>query len=133
MARLLVTASVFVIGLFMVLLALAFLFQPETTAATIGIAATNTQGLSTLRADFLGFFGIIGVCMVWGAWRRNGDVLLVPAIIMVVVIAGRIVSAIMDGPYEGFMVPIMLEAVIAALLLAARAMVPHHRVEEIAG
>jgi len=133
MARLLVTASVFVIGLFMVLLALAFLFQPETTGAGIGLAATNTQGLSTLRADFLGFFGIIGICMVWGAWRRNGDVLMVPAIIMLVVITGRIISAIVDGPYEGYMVPIAMEAIIAALLFTARAMVPHHRMEEIAG
>jgi len=91
------------------------------------------RDLSTLRADFLGFFGIIGICMVWGAWRRNGDVLMVPAIIMLVVITGRIISAIVDGPYEGYMVPIAMEAIIAALLFTARAMVPHHRMEEIAG
>lgn len=131
--RLVVTALVFLIGLFMLLLALSFLFQPETTAATIGIAASTTQGLSTLRGDFLGFFGIIGISMLWGAWRRNGDLLLLPAIIMLVVIAGRIVSVIVDGPYDGYLAPMVIEAAIAGLLFAARAMLPHHTVEEIAG
>lgn len=133
MARLFVIASVFVIGMFMIMLALAFLLQPESTAASLGLVASNTQGLSTLRADFLGFFGIIGICMMWGAWRSNGDVLLVPAIIMLVVIAGRITSAMLDGAFPGYWMPIAIEALIAALLLVARTMVPHRRVKDIAG
>jgi nitrate reductase gamma subunit len=129
--RLFVTALVFLGGLFMVLLALSFLFQPESTAAGIGIAATRTQGLSTLRGDMFGFFGIIGICMLWGAWKRKGDLLLVPAIIMVVVIIGRIVSATQDGTYDGYLVPMAIEALIAALLLLARSMLPHHTLEEV--
>lgn len=129
--RLFVTALVFLGGMFMVLFALTFLFQPESTAAAIGIKATRTQGLSTLRGDMFGFFGIIGICMVWGAWKRKGDLLLVPAIIMLMVIIGRIVSATQDGPYDGYLVPMAIEAMIAALLLWARALLPHHRLEDV--
>lgn len=129
--RLAVTALVFLGGLFFVLLGLGFLFQPEVAGAGIGLAAQNTQGLSTLRGDFLGFFGIIGICMLWGAWARKGDLLLVPAIIMVVVIIGRLVSAATDGTFDGFAIPILIEAAIAVLLLVARNMLPHHKVSEV--
>ena len=129
--RLAITALVFLGGLFFVLLGLGFLLQPEVAGAGIGIAAQKTQGFSTLRGDMFGFFAIIGICMLWGAWARKGDLLLVPAIIMVIVIIGRIVSAAMDGTYEGYIVPMAIEAVIAALLIVARNMLPHHKISEV--
>lgn len=129
--RLVVTALVFLIGLFFVLLGLGFLFQPVSTGAAIGISAINGQGLASLRGDVFAFFAIVGVCMVWGAWKRKGDLLLVPAIMMGLVIIGRLVSLATDGPYEGFAVPILLEVVIAAVALWARAMLPHHKLEDV--
>lgn len=129
--RLAVTALVFLGGAFFVLFAFAFLLTPDVVAAKIGIAAQTTQGFSTLRGDLFGFFGIIGICMLWGAWSRKGDLLLVPAIIMVVVIIGRIVSAATDGTYEGMIPAMVIEAFIAALLLVARNMLPHHKISEV--
>ena len=128
--RLAVTALVFLGGLFFVLLGIGFLLQPEVAGAGIGIAAQKTQGFSTLRGDIFAFFAIIGICMLWGAWARKGDLLLVPAIIMVIVIIGRIVSAAIDGTYEGFVLPMAIEAAIAVLLLA-RNMLPHHKISEV--
>lgn len=129
--RLAVTALVFLGGAFFVLFALAFLLTPDTIAPKIGIAAQSVQGYSTLRGDMFGFFAIIGICMLWGAWARKGDLLLVPAIIMVVVIIGRIVSAAMDGTYEGMIPAMAIEAFFAALLLVARNLLPHHKISQV--
>ena len=71
--RLVVTALVFLIGLFFVLFSLGFLFQPVSTGGLIGISAINGQGLTSLRGDVFAFFAIVGICMVWGAWKRKGD------------------------------------------------------------
>ena len=129
--RLFVTALVFLGGLLMAGLAISFLVDPVSAAANLGIETTRAQGFSTLRGDLFGFFGIIGICMIWGAWKSKGDLLLVPAIIMVLVIIGRIVSAVQDGSYDGYLVPMAIEALIAALLLQARAMLPHHKLQEV--
>lgn len=130
--RLFVTALVFLIGLFMIFLAVSLLFQPATTAPSLlGITPDNAHGFSTLRGDVQGFFSIIGITMLWGAWKRSGDLLLVPAIIMVLVVIGRLVSVSQDGMYEGFAMATGVEVAIAALLLWARALLPHHALKDV--
>lgn len=130
--RLFVTALVFLIGLFMILIALSVLFQPATTAPSLlGITPDNPHAMSSLRGDVQGFFAIIGISMLWGAWKRSGDLLLVPAIIMVLVIIGRLVSLSQDGNYEGFGMAVGAEAVIAGILLWARSLLPHHAIKDV--
>jgi len=129
--RLVLTALIFASGLFFILFGLGFLLQPVETAATLGLAATNPLGSATLRADLLSFFGIAGICMMWGAWKRSGDILLVPAIMMGLAIIGRLVSAATDGAFVGFYRPILVEAAIFILLMIARNLLPHHRVQEV--
>ncbi len=131
--RLVLTALIFVGGLFFALFGLAFLFEPEVAGAALGLAGRTPQGLATLRAEFLSYFGTIGICMIWGAWKRNGDVLLIPAIMMTLAIAGHLVSAATDGAFEGFVALLLIESVFAVLLLSARNLLPHHTVEEITG
>jgi Domain of unknown function (DUF4345) len=127
-----VTALVFLIGLFMIFIAVSVLFQPATTAPSLlGIVPDNAHALSTLRGDVQGFFSIIGITMLWGAWKRSGDLLLVPAIIMLLVVAGRVVSVAQDGMYEGFAMAVGVEVAIAALLLWARALLPHHAITDV--
>lgn len=129
--RLIVTALTFLIGLFLILLGIAYLAQPDAVAAGVGLRALDNQGYSTLRGDVFAFFTITGICTVWGAWKRKGDLLLVPAIVMILVILGRIVSLVVDGDYNGFIVPILAEAVIAAIVLWARNLLPHHHLDEV--
>ena len=126
-----ITALVFLGGLFYLLFGLAFLFQPESAASALGIAPLNAQGMSTLRGDFTGFFGIVGISMLWGAWQRKGDLLLVPAIIMLIIIAGRLVSLAIDGDFDGYLIPLAAEVGTAVILLWARNMLPHHTLEEV--
>ena len=129
--RLAITALVFLGGLFFVLLGLSFLFQPAASAPGFGLATMGTKGLATLRADLFAFFAALGACMIWGAWKRRGDLLLLPAVAMLLAVAARLLSAAIDGPSPTFVSSILIEGVIAALLLFARAILPHHRVEDV--
>lgn len=129
--RLILTALVFLVGLFDLFMGLNFLFNPVQTAAGFGLAPTGTNGLSTLRADFMAFFGVVAACMMIGAWRRNADLLLVPAALMATAVTVRAISLALDGSYPGFFVPMAVELAHVALLVAAWRVLPHHRIEDL--
>ena len=71
--RLILTALIFLFGLFDLFMGLNFLFNPAATATGFGLEPIGTQGLSTLRADFMAFFGVVAVCMMIGAHQRGGN------------------------------------------------------------
>jgi hypothetical protein len=127
--RLILTALVFLLGMFDLFMAVSFLLNP--VEAGLGLTAPGTQGLSTMRADFTAFFGVIAVCMMIGAWRRNADLLLVPAALMGTAVAVRGLGLAIDGPYPGWQVPMVVEAIHVALLIAAWRVLPHHKIEEL--
>ncbi len=129
--RMILTALIFLLGLFDLFMGLNFLMNPQATALGFGIQPTGVQGLSTLRADFTAFFGVVAVCMMIGAWRRNADLLLVPAALMGTAVVVRAISLGVDGGYPGYLVPMIVEAVHVALLVAAWRVLPHHRIEEL--
>lgn len=129
--RLILTALIFLFGLFDLVMGLNFLFNPAATAVGFGLQPLGAQGLSTLRADFTAFFGVIAVCMMLGAWRRNGDLLLVPAALMGTAVAVRAASLVLDGPYPGYIVPMLVEVLHVALLVAAWRVLPHHKIQEL--
>lgn len=129
--RFILTALIFLFGLFDLMMALNFLLNPATTAVGFGISTNGIQGLSTLRADFTAFFGVVAACMMIGAWRRNADLLLVPAAVMGIAVTVRAASLAVDGTYPGWQVPMLVEALHVILLIAAWRVLPHHRIEEL--
>lgn len=129
--RFVLTALIFLFGLFDLMMGLNFLLNPAATAAGFGLAPIGTQGLSSLRADFTAFFGVVAVCMMIGAWRRNADLLLVPAAVMGTAVVVRGISLVLDGTYPGWHVPMIVEALHVILLVAAWRMLPHHKIEEL--
>ncbi|HPB22958.1 MAG TPA: hypothetical protein PLL48_11580 [Novosphingobium sp.] len=129
--RVILTALIFLLGLFDLMIGASFLLNPMEIAIKFGIAPTGVQGLSTLRADFTAFFGVVAVCMMIGAWRRNADLLLVPAALMGTAVVVRAISLGVDGGYPGYLVPMIVETVHVALLVAAWKVLPHHRIEEL--
>lgn len=131
--RLILTALIFLFGLFDLFMGLSFLFTPAEAAVGFGLIPQGAMGLSTLRADFTAFFCVIALSMMWGAWRRNGDLLLVPAALMGTAVAVRAFSLVVDGPYPGQFVPMVVELLHVILLLSAWRVLPHHKIEEIAG
>lgn len=129
--RFALTAVIFLLGLLDLFMGLSFLFTPDTTAAGFGLAGLGNQGTSTLRADFTAFFGVIAVCMMLGAWRRNADLLLVPAALMGTAVVVRTVSLFVDGTYPGWQIPMAVEAVHVIALITAWKLLPHHKIEEL--
>lgn len=132
MLRYALTGLLFLGGMFFVYYGLAFLFAPDTIAPDgFGLNPGTPQGWATLRADMTAFFLLGGGCMMLGAWRRSGDVLLVPALLFGVAITGRAVGAAMDGPYEGFWLPMTVEGAVVIISLLGHRLLPHHKVAEI--
>ncbi|WP_374528959.1 hypothetical protein [Novosphingobium sp.] len=132
--RLILTALIFLFGMFDLFMGLNFLLNPAATAVGFGLEPLGTaeiQGLSTLRADFMAFFGVVAGCMMIGAWRRNADLLLVPAALMGTAVTVRAIGLMLDGPYPGWPVPMAVELSHVILLVAAWRVLPHHKIEEL--
>lgn len=129
--RFAITAVVFLLGLLDLFMGFNFLFNPTETAAGFGLAGMGPQGASTLRADFTAFFGVVAVCMMIGAWRRNADLLLVPMAVMGIAVTVRAFSLAADGSYPGWQVPMVVEALHVIVLIAAWKLLPHHKIEEL--
>lgn len=130
--RLALTALIFLIGLFDLFLAASFLLTPLDLAQGFGVMPVAANGISTIRADFTAFFGVAGFAMLWGAWRRNADLMLVPMLLFAVAFLARSVDLVLTGRYPGWPVPMAVEAVEVVLLLAGWRFLPHHRIAELA-
>lgn len=129
--RFAITAVVFLLGLFDLFMGFNFLFNPLGTGAGLGVSPLGTQGMSTMRADFTAFFGVVAVCMMIGAWRRNADLLLVPMAVMGIAVTVRGLSLFLDGSYPGWQVPMVVEALHVIVLIAAWKLLPHHKIQEL--
>jgi hypothetical protein len=131
--RIAVTALIFLAGMFNLFLGLSFLLDPAGMGRQFGVSPNGPLGYAVLRADFVAFFLVIGFCMLRGAWRRNGDLLLVPAALLGVAFIGRAISAVVSGTEAGFFQPMVFEAMQFALLVIGWRVVPHHKIEELTG
>ena len=119
--RFVLTALILLGGIAFTLNGVGFLVQPQSLAPGFGLAADGAPGWSTMRADMTAFFLLGGVTMIWGAWKRNGDILLVPAALFGTAFLGRTVSLFADGAYPGFWQPMLVEALVTlATLIASR-------------
>jgi hypothetical protein len=123
--RLILTALIFAEGLLFLVLGLNFLVMPREAGASFFLSPQGPAGLAVLRADFPALFFLTGGAMIWGAWRRNGDPLLVPAVFFAIALFGRIVSAIADGTAPGFWFPMLVEATAVLLTLIGSRVLPH--------
>lgn len=123
--RFVLTAIILAQGLFCLFMGASFLIDPAGASQSFGLEAANTMGLANMRADLFAFFGIAGLTMIVGAWQRNGDVLLVPAVLYMLALLGRIVSAFADGPSDGMWLGMAVEGISAIILLIASRVLPH--------
>lgn len=123
-------ALLFVGGLFFVLMGIGFMIDPVGSGADFGIAPQGVMGLASIRADMTAFFVIAGGCLLWGAWARKGDPLLVSAGLMAIALIGRFVTLAVDGPHDEFWMPMVVEAVTVVLALICSRVLPHHAFED---
>lgn len=123
--RLVLTGLIFAGGLLFLFMGFGFLLDPVASGTDFGLSSSGEQGLATMRADMTAFFVVAAMCMLIGAWRRNGDLLLVPAGLFGIALIGRFVSLATDGPWDGFWMPMLVEAACVIVLLIASRVLPH--------
>lgn len=123
--RLILTALLFVGGLFFVIAGIGFFLNPVTSGADFGLMPPDAKGIATLRADMTAFFLVAGGCMIWGAWQRKGDPLLVSAALFGIAFIGRAVNALAVEPYDAFWMPMLVEALAVILCLIGSRVLPH--------
>lgn len=123
--RLILTALIFVGGLIYLVVGLTFLAMPQNLIGGFGLEPQGAAGLSTARADMTAFFVTAGLAMLYGAWKRSGEVLLVPAFLFGIALLGRTVSVFADGTYESYLGSMAVEALTLALCLVGWRLLPH--------
>jgi len=123
--RLALTAIIFLGGLLFTFIGAGFLIQPEVQAADFGFAANTNTGLGAIRGDMTAFFAITGLSMLYGAWKRNGDILLIPAFMLGCALLGRIITMFANGTDDGFFEPMVIEAVSVIICLLGSRILPH--------
>lgn len=112
-------------GMFFVLMGFSFLIDPAGMGGDFGLTPQGTLGVASIRADMTAFFVISGTCLVWGAWWRRGDPLLVTAGLMGIALLGRLVTLGVNGPHEGWWQPMLIEAATSILALIGSRLLPH--------
>ncbi|MFZ9394470.1 MAG: DUF4345 family protein [Erythrobacter sp.] len=117
-------------GLFYVLMGIGFLLDPTSSGADFGLIPQGTLGLASIRADMTAFFVVAGGCLLWGAWARKGDPLLVSAALMAIALTGRLVTLFVNGPHEAFWMPMLVEAITVMVALVCFRVLPHHAFDE---
>lgn len=110
-------------GLVFVVMGLAFWANPATPAAHLGIEAASALGTSSLRADMAAFFGVAGGLTLLAAVRSNARLLTAPLLMIAIALTGRIITVIVDGYTPDMMQPMVIEAVLLALLAAGRRLI----------
>lgn len=112
-------AALLLLALLYLAIGTGFLIAPEQLGETFGVAPAGAKGLASMRADFTGFFWLLGGALGWGAWRQSGGALLVGAFLAATALAGRGLSLLLDGQYDGAFQPMVVEALTVLLALAA--------------
>ncbi len=107
-------------GLLFIVIGLSFWANPATPAARLGIEAASALGTSSLRADMAAFFGVAGFLTLAAVVRSNARLLTAPLLMIAVALTGRVITVIVDGYTPDMMQPIVIEAVLLALLAAGR-------------
>ena len=111
------------LGALFLFVGLGFLTDPVTMGGDFGLTAKGNAGLSTIRADMTSFFWVSGGELLYGVWKQRGEVFYVTAALMGIVFCARCLSLVLDGSYEGFAPPMVIEAVTVVLcVIGARAM-----------
>ena len=128
--RFVLTALAMIGGIMFVLIGLGFFFMPDSTAASFALLPNGIPGLAVLRADMTAFFVVGGGCMIWGAWKRNGELLLVPAALFAIAFTGRLVTALVDGMTPQFWLPMIVEGATVIVTWLASRHLPHEAVGE---
>ncbi|MFT3728418.1 MAG: hypothetical protein QM759_11395 [Terricaulis sp.] len=118
--KLVVRGLVGLLGALALVMAVAFWINPGLPAARLGVSALSVLGFATLRADMGGFFAMAGVLSLAGAVRDNARLLTAPLLLVALALAARIATAALSGYTPEMAQPMVVEAVLVAVLALGR-------------
>lgn len=113
------SAILLVLAILDLVLGTSFLVDPASGATDFGLAIATPHGESTLRGDMTAFFYVTAFSLAWGAWRRRAEVLLPALGLFGIAFTGRFINVIVQGPYDGWMVPMSVEAFHCLVIIVA--------------
>lgn len=111
-------------GLLLVFMGFGFFADPVSSAKDFGIDVAGAHGLTSIRSDLTAFFVVSGACFIWGALANRSDPLIIGAALMLVTLASRLVSLAAYGGFDGYIIPMAVEAVLGVLGLAGARILP---------
>jgi hypothetical protein len=105
-----------IVGVFGLVLGLCFYVATEFAAAQFFVTPQGAAGLGTLRADMSAFFLVGAAFAFHGAWSGRAASLLVPLGLYAVALSGRALNLAANGPFEGALLPMVVEAALILIL-----------------
>lgn len=111
-------------GALLIFMGSGFLTDPVGSAVNFGIAVEGAHGITSVRSDFTAFFVVGGASLLWGAWSRRPDPLIVGAALMLVTLAARLVSLAINGSFEGYLTPMGVELILGVSALIGAKILP---------
>jgi hypothetical protein len=94
-------------------------FMTDATVAQRGVNAIGAMGRANIRADIGGIFAGIGAFALIAAWQQSRTWMTAALILTTSALAGRLLSYMIDGNADGVVAPIVVEAVVIGIFLAA--------------
>ena len=113
------SAGLLALAILDLVLGTSFLVDPAGAAGDFGLAIASTHGESTLRGDMTAFFYVTAVSLAWGAWKRRPEALLPALGLFGIAFIGRFINVIAQGPYDGWMMPMAVEAFHCIVIIVA--------------
>jgi hypothetical protein len=104
------------IGLLSLLSVYQHWFAVESLEQARGIKAIGAIGAANIRADIGGLFLAIGAFALIAAWKRDTNWLLATWLLPALALLGRFVSASIDGLSPRVIEPMVIEAIVLAIL-----------------
>lgn len=108
------------VGVLALLIALRLWIDPTAPAAQLGLTGNGLLGQATLRADVAGFFGAAGLLSLLAAWLGQARLLTAPLLLITLALTGRLITVVISGYAPEMLQPMVIEAVLLAILLAGR-------------
>ena len=118
--NLIVRSLLILAGMIFCVIGGSFLAYPASPGGSFGLDTNGAQGLSSLRGDFTAYFWVTGGGLIYGAWAKRRDVLLIPGLLLGITFAARALSLALDGFYENWWQPMGVEALTIVLILVGR-------------
>lgn len=112
--------TVGLVGLVNLVIGLGFLLAPLRLGARFFVVPIGAQGMATMRADFPAFFITGAAFSLIAARRADPRPLLVPLTLLGLALFGRFVSIALDGTAPTTVQPMVAEAVMLLIVIAAR-------------